>query len=71
MDDSRSRDIGAAARLEYRGVRLYENSWALVIGVNNYRHPGIPRLQFAESDAASVAAALPALGFPRENIFVL
>jgi formylglycine-generating enzyme required for sulfatase activity len=49
---------------------LYANSWALVIGVNAYRSV-TPRLNYAVADAQAVAAALPDLGFPRQNVRVL
>ena len=74
MDDKSTasgRDIGGSSVTHYRDVRLYENSWALVIGVNRYRHAGIPALQFAENDAVSMAELLPSLGFPKENIRLL
>jgi len=50
---------------------LYNNSWALVVGINNYENHLIPGLAFAESDAEAVASFLPRLGFPEENITLL
>lgn len=52
-----------------RAVMPYANSWALVIGINAYQNA--MRLNYAVADAHAVAAALPGLGFPRENIRVL
>lgn len=49
---------------------IYTSSWALVIGINAY-HKVRPTLNYAVADARAVAAALPGLGFPRENIRVL
>jgi hypothetical protein len=49
---------------------FYASSWALVIGINAYQKAR-PALNYAVADARAVAAALPALGFPRENIRVL
>lgn len=49
---------------------LYATSWALVIGINAYQNVS-PRLNYAVPDARAVAAALPALGFPRQNIRLL
>jgi hypothetical protein len=49
---------------------LYVNSWALVIGINAYQKV-TPRLNYAVADARAVAAALPALGFSRQNVRVL
>lgn len=50
---------------------LYNNSWALVIGINKYENEKIPNLNFAGNDAETVAAQLPDLGFPKENIKLL
>jgi formylglycine-generating enzyme required for sulfatase activity len=49
---------------------FYKNSWALVIGINAYEKVS-PRLTYAVADARAVAEALPALGFPRQNIRLL
>ena len=46
----------------------YGNSWAVIIGIDQYKTA--PGLQYAVNDARSIAAALPALGFPKENIFL-
>ena len=48
---------------------VYPNSWALVIGINEYYRA--PRLSYAVADALSVSALLPELGFPRGNIRLL
>lgn len=53
-----------------RVIQPYANSWALVIGINAYQKVS-PRLNYAVADALAVAAALPGLGFPRENTRVL
>ncbi len=48
----------------------YTNSWALVIGIDRYRH--VPRLSCACNDAKAVAHALKTLfGFPDNQITVL
>jgi uncharacterized caspase-like protein/GTPase SAR1 family protein len=57
--------------VRYRERELYNNSFALVVGINNYNHEKIPNLTFAENDAKTVASSLPALGFPEENIKLL
>lgn len=49
----------------------YQNSWAIVVGVNRYRSPKVAQLSYAVADARAVADALPRLGFPRERIDVL
>ena len=65
---------GPVASAQSRGAprvppALYPNSWALVVGINRYQNA--PGLAYAVADARSVADALPALGFPRENIRLL
>jgi len=49
---------------------LYKKSWAVVIGVNKYKH--WPKLDYAVSDASSIADKLHKdLGFEKENIIEL
>jgi formylglycine-generating enzyme required for sulfatase activity len=61
---------GRAAEANESSAALYPKSWALVIGVNNYKKVS-PRLNYAVADARAIAAALPELGFPRETTRVL
>ena len=42
---------------------LYQRSYALVIGIDNYQDPAWPRLSNAINDAKAVAKALEARGF--------
>jgi class 3 adenylate cyclase len=49
----------------------YENSWAIVIGIDTYHSKSIRRLSYAARDAQEVAEALPGLGFERSRIDVL
>ena len=51
--------------------RIYRQSWAVVVGVNRFRDPGIPTLQYAVNDARAIAQALEPLGFPRQHINLL
>jgi uncharacterized caspase-like protein len=47
-------------------------SYAVVVGIGNYREPEVPRLKYAKRDAETVAKYLSAVaGFPVENIRVL
>lgn len=46
----------------------YANSWAVVIGINDYRSRP---LHYAVPDAAAVAEALLNLGFPSSSVFSL
>lgn len=49
---------------------LYGNSWAVVIGINQYQ--AWPKLEYAVNDAKEVANTLrDKLGFPQENIITL
>jgi hypothetical protein len=44
----------------------YQNSWALVVGINAYKH--LPPLSYAGNDAAAIAAVLQnELNFPPRN----
>src|SRR5437899_2088130 len=48
----------------------YHGSWALVIGINKYRHA--PPLEIARPDAESIGDILVRrLGFPKNNVSVL
>jgi tetratricopeptide (TPR) repeat protein len=47
----------------------YQNSWAVVIGIDAYR--AAPRLNYSAADAKAVADQLLQLGFPRQNIRLL
>ncbi len=49
----------------------YRTSWAVVIGIDQYKSPLMPRLSFAVADARAVARALPGLGFTADKITVL
>lgn len=49
----------------------YGQSWAVIIGINRYQSPMVPRLNFAVADARAVADALPGLGFSKEKTIVL
>lgn len=49
----------------------YENSFALIIGINRYADPGIRMLNYAVQDADDIAKLLAGLEFPPENITVL
>jgi Caspase domain len=49
----------------------YEGSWAVVIGINNYAHPDLKKLDNAVKDALGIADVLVTrLDFPRENVFL-
>ncbi len=53
---------------EYKSA--YNNSWALVVGINNYKYA--PHLEYACNDAAAVAETLiSSLGFPSKHVIVL
>ncbi|MEK7474147.1 MAG: SUMF1/EgtB/PvdO family nonheme iron enzyme [Candidatus Coatesbacteria bacterium] len=44
-------------------VRIYDHSFAVVIGIDQYLNPNVPKLTGAVRDARTVAAALTAQGF--------
>ena len=50
----------------------YENSWAVVIGINDYQNENITDLNYAVSDASDIREMLiDYYGFPSENITML
>ena len=53
------------------GASFYANSWAVVIGLDEFQNPKVSRLNYAANDATSMAQALERLGFPKENIIRL
>ncbi len=56
--------------LEEKEPELYGNSWAVVIGINQYKH--WPKLDYAVADARSIAEKLQAdFGFEKERVIEL
>ena len=49
----------------------YGESWAVVIGVDAYVHPRVPKLRYAVNDARAVEEALWAQGFRRDRVIRL
>ena len=54
-----------------QAAALYANSWAVLVGVNEFKSPKVPRLRYAANDVRTVAEALKSLGFPAGNIVTL
>jgi hypothetical protein len=57
-----------SATMGARARSLPGRSWALVVGINNYRH--VESLNAAVNDARAVAAALPGLGFTEVRLLL-
>ena len=49
----------------------YDNSFAFIVGINNYSDSRIPGLNYAVEDAKAIAQMLEGLDFPRDNIKIL
>ena len=49
--------------------QLYGNSWAIIIGINAYRH--WQPLQYAVNDAHAIRDKLTGMGFPDQNISMI
>jgi hypothetical protein len=64
------RALPQASRLTDLGA-LYRSSWAVVIGINEYRHVQVPKLRYAVNDARAVERALLAQGFARDRVIVI
>ena len=52
------RNIGLAPAPGTAGAGFYADSWAVVIGINDYAHPRVPKLRYAVNDARSIEAAV-------------
>jgi formylglycine-generating enzyme required for sulfatase activity len=47
------------------------DSWAFIVGINEYKHSRVPKLRYAVNDARAVASALVGQGFRADHITVL
>ena len=53
-------------------LAFYQNSYAVIIGINNYKHAEINDLNYAVEDAKSIANLLTSkLGFSEENVHLI
>ena len=49
---------------------IYDNSWALVVGINDYQN--VPKLNYAVEDAMAIKNMfINDYGFQRNNIFII
>ncbi len=65
------RDVGVRPLPGGSGQGFYTDSWAVIVGINRYQHPRVPRLRYAVNDAQAVRQALLAQGFRRDRIITL
>jgi len=68
---SQTRDISPHSKTGPAGSGVYGDSWAVVIGINDYENQGVPKLRYAVNDARSVHKALLGQGFPADRITLL
>ena len=53
-------------------LEFYENSYAVIIGINNYNSENVKDLGYAVEDAESIANLLiTKLGYNEENVYLL
>jgi formylglycine-generating enzyme required for sulfatase activity/uncharacterized caspase-like protein len=52
-------------------AHAYAESWAVIIGINEYQHGRVPKLRYAVSDAQAVERELLAHGFRSDRIITL
>jgi hypothetical protein len=50
---------------------VYGDSWAVIIGINDYQHPRIAKLRYAVNDARAIEQLLLAQGFRPDRIVTL
>ena len=65
------REVGSQPAAGRAELSLDGESWAVLIGINRYQHPRIPKLRYAVNDAQAVERALLAQGFRPDRIFTL
>lgn len=67
---TQTRGIKVVEMQDEKGQRFvaYENSYALIVGINKYQDLKIPTLNYALEDARAIAELLQSLDFPKENI---
>ncbi len=65
------RDVGVQPAPGKAEETSYGDSWAVLIGINRYQHPRIPKLRYAVNDAQAVERTLLAQGFRHDRIFTL
>src|SRR5262245_3478322 len=72
--------VGLAAARRTRGAPasslpsasdFYGDSWAVIIGINEYTNTRVPKRQYAVNDARSIHQSLITLGFRRDRIITL
>ena len=68
---AQSRGIEVRATSSGPAISAYRDSWAVIIGINDYQHAKIPKLRAAINDARAVERTLVAQGFRRERIVTL
>ena len=70
---AQSRDItvGPATAPAVSEKSVYGASWAVIIGVNDYQNPRIPKLRYAVNDARAMERELLSQGFPRDHVITL
>lgn len=50
---------------------IYENSWAIIVGIDRYSDQRIDPLSYAVADAEAISELIQKYGFPEENIALL
>ena len=68
---AQQRDITPQPAGEPPGSGFYADSWAVIIGINDYQHQRVPKLRYAVNDARAMERALLAQGFRRDRILTL
>lgn len=70
---TQTRGIKVVEMQDEKGQRFvaYENSYALIVGINKYQDTKIPTLNYAIEDARAIAELLQDLDFPKENIRII
>ena len=68
---AQGRNIAVQPKAGSSTAGFYTDSWAVVVGINDYQHPRIPKLRYAVNDARAIEQALLGQGFRRDRIITL
>ncbi len=68
---AQTRSIGSLSSQEEKESVIYKNSYALIVGIDDYQDKSIRPLDYAVTDAEAISNLIQNFGFPEENITVL
>ena len=68
---AQTRGVGSLENIKENVSVIYENSYALIVGIDEYQDKKINSLEYAIADAEAIAEMIQNFGFNKENIIIL